>query len=299
MEDVVLSPRARVVAAEDDFRRLFEAVYPRLVRTVLSVVHDQALAESVVQDAFVELHRRWSTVYAYEQPEEWVRRVATRRAQRKAARRPAAERRNEDVKTVMPPVDTGDALVRVLGRARTGRTWRRISGMLAAAAVATVVAVTLPDGRAGGGPPDVDPPEQRLSPRESALDGTWRTEPISFADMADRLREVGLDEWVAPLRRQVRSFDDRRARLVIRDELVSYRLPGRVTEGWGFSHRDGRLFLVSHNAETFNTYALTLHDDGRTMTLELLRPGSFTWAGIPLEVYQTAFYTTASFSRVD
>jgi DNA-directed RNA polymerase specialized sigma24 family protein len=304
MDDVVLSPRARVVAAEDDFRALFEAVYPRLVGTVRSVVHDRAMAEDVVQDAFVELHRQWSSVYADEQPEAWTRRVAVRKAQREAgrgARRPPVVRPDEKVPTAPPPVDTDDALARTLGRVRRARRWRRVTGVAATATVAaTVVAVTLSDGRAGGGPPDIDPPEHWVgSPKESALDGTWRTDPISFGDMADRLREVGLGEWVSPLRRQVRAFDDREARLVIEDELATYRLPGRVAEQWGFSHRDDRVFLIAANAQTFTTYAVTLGDDRRTMTLELLRPGSFTWAGIPLEVYQTAYYTTASFHRVD
>lgn len=299
MDNVVLSPRARAVAAEDDFRRLFEAVYPRLVRAVLPVVEDQARAEDLVRDAFVELHRRWSTVCAYEQPDAWARRVAVHKAERTPARTARAERRHEG-ETDLPPVDTDAALARVLSRARRARTRRWVTGVLATAAAATLVAVTLPDSRAGGGPPDVDPPDQRRSaPRASVLDGTWRSDPVSFADMAHRLREAGLGEWVAALRRQVRPFDDREARLVIQDELVTYQLPGRVTEQWGFSHRDGRLFLVAVNAQTFSTYRASLSDDRRTMTLELLRPGGFTWAGIPLEVYQTAYYTTAPFTRVD
>jgi RNA polymerase sigma-70 factor (ECF subfamily) len=95
MDDVVLSPRARAVASEDDYRRLFEAAYPRLVRTVWFVVHDQAAAEDVAQDAFVELYRHWSRVRTYDRPEAWVRRVAVRKAQReatRAARRPGLER---------------------------------------------------------------------------------------------------------------------------------------------------------------------------------------------------------------
>ena len=91
----MLSPRARAVAAEDDFRDLFVATYPRLVGAVLSVVHDRACSEDAVQDAFIELHRQWSRVYAEEQPDAWVRRVAVRKAQRKAAERPRPEAQDE------------------------------------------------------------------------------------------------------------------------------------------------------------------------------------------------------------
>jgi RNA polymerase sigma-70 factor (ECF subfamily) len=117
MGTVVLLPRARAVAAEDDYRRLFEAVYPRLVRTVWFVVHDQALAEDVVQDAFVELYRHWRTVSGYDRPEAWVRRVAVRKAQReavRAARRPGIERQAApvDLSAAPPDADLPDPALR-------------------------------------------------------------------------------------------------------------------------------------------------------------------------------------------
>ena len=144
MGGVVLSPRARAVAAEDDYRRLFEAAYPRIVRTEVDedrpadlppppprlwfVVHDQALAEDVVQDAFVELYRHWGKVSSYDRPEAWVRRVAVRKAQReavRAARRPRIERQAAlaDPSAAAPDAELPDpelraALVRLSPRQR-------------------------------------------------------------------------------------------------------------------------------------------------------------------------------------
>lgn len=79
--------RVRTHATDDEFRSLFEAAYPSVVRTVWFVVHDRAVAEEVAQDAFVELYRHWRSVASYDQPLLWVRRVAIRKAQREAARR--------------------------------------------------------------------------------------------------------------------------------------------------------------------------------------------------------------------
>jgi RNA polymerase sigma-70 factor, ECF subfamily len=126
MDDVVLSPRARAVASEDDYRRLFEAAYPRLVRTVWFVVHDQAVAEDVAQDAFVELYRHWSKVRTYDRPEAWVRRVAVRKAQReaaRAARRPGLERTAAlvDVSAGAPDATLPDPALRAALTALTPR----------------------------------------------------------------------------------------------------------------------------------------------------------------------------------
>lgn len=118
VDDVLSSPRARAAAAEEDYRRLFEAAYPRLVRTVWFVVHDQAIAEEVAQDAFVELYRHWSRVRSYDRPEAWVRRVGVRKAQREAARsarRPRVERSAAllDVSASAPDAALPDPALRV------------------------------------------------------------------------------------------------------------------------------------------------------------------------------------------
>ncbi len=71
---------------DDDFRALFVASYPTVVRTVHYVVQDRALAEEITQDAFVQLLTHWRKVSTYDRPDLWVRRVAIREAQREHRR---------------------------------------------------------------------------------------------------------------------------------------------------------------------------------------------------------------------
>jgi len=69
-----------------DFGEVFAATYPRLVHILWFVLHDHELAEEIAQEAFIELHRQWRKVGAYDRPDLWVRKVALRQAQREAGR---------------------------------------------------------------------------------------------------------------------------------------------------------------------------------------------------------------------
>ena len=71
---------------EEEFRWLFAAEYPAVVRTVFFVIYDRARAEEIAQDAFVQLLRHWAKVRHYASPEAWVRRIAIRLAIRDARR---------------------------------------------------------------------------------------------------------------------------------------------------------------------------------------------------------------------
>jgi RNA polymerase sigma-70 factor (ECF subfamily) len=74
------------VEAAEDFRWMFAAEYPAVVRTVFLVLHDYSRSEEIAQDAFVQLLRHWKKVRRYEAPDAWVRRVAIRLATRDAKR---------------------------------------------------------------------------------------------------------------------------------------------------------------------------------------------------------------------
>jgi DNA-directed RNA polymerase specialized sigma24 family protein len=86
MMGVMPMSRRRDERLHDEFRDLFSATYPQVVRTVWFVVHDRGIAEEIAQDAFTELYRGWSRLHAYDRPDLWVRRVAIRKAQRDASR---------------------------------------------------------------------------------------------------------------------------------------------------------------------------------------------------------------------
>jgi RNA polymerase sigma-70 factor (ECF subfamily) len=57
------------------FEALYQAEYHSVVGLAYVLFGDQGMAEDLAQDAFVETHRRWSSVRHYDNPGAWVRRV--------------------------------------------------------------------------------------------------------------------------------------------------------------------------------------------------------------------------------
>jgi RNA polymerase sigma-70 factor, ECF subfamily len=109
-----------------DFHDFYRSSYPRLVAQVYAATTDLALAEDVVQEAFVRAASRWSEVRSYHAPEAWVRRVALRLridAVRRARRQAAALTRLGSRPRPQPALDPEDrelveALRRLPGRYR-------------------------------------------------------------------------------------------------------------------------------------------------------------------------------------
>ena len=75
-----------------DYEQFVRREHAQLVRALTLQLGDQALAEQVVQDAFVRARERWDQVRAMASPRGWVYRVALNLA-RSWWRRQAAERR--------------------------------------------------------------------------------------------------------------------------------------------------------------------------------------------------------------
>jgi RNA polymerase sigma factor (sigma-70 family) len=82
-----------------EYEWLFRAAYPSVLRSVYLIMRDRGRAEEVCQDAFIQLHERWSTVSDYERPEAWVRKVAVRMAVRQAGR----DRKRAVLERATPP----------------------------------------------------------------------------------------------------------------------------------------------------------------------------------------------------
>ena len=55
-------PESRTERTTDDFARLYQAQYRRLVQMSYLLLGDQSQAEEVVQDAFANVYQRWSAI---------------------------------------------------------------------------------------------------------------------------------------------------------------------------------------------------------------------------------------------
>ena len=60
-----------------DLEQYYLQAYPRLVSYLVAVHGDREGAEEAAQEAFVKLMSHWSKISRYENPDAWLRRVAT------------------------------------------------------------------------------------------------------------------------------------------------------------------------------------------------------------------------------
>jgi RNA polymerase sigma-70 factor (ECF subfamily) len=61
---------------ETEFDRLYEATYPRILRTLAAMLGDVAAAEDCTQDAFLRAFRSWHTCKRDAPVEAWLHRIA-------------------------------------------------------------------------------------------------------------------------------------------------------------------------------------------------------------------------------
>lgn len=69
-----------VVNADEAVERLYLSHWDQLVRLSVLLVRDQGQAEEIVQDAFVELHRRWSRLEDPDRALPYLRRTVVNRS---------------------------------------------------------------------------------------------------------------------------------------------------------------------------------------------------------------------------
>jgi RNA polymerase sigma factor (sigma-70 family) len=103
----------RVVDASSSFEAFYESEYWAVVRLAAAVTSRWDVAEELVQDAFLALHRRWSQVSAYDAPDAWLRRVVLNRAVSSLRRRTAEARlathlANQPARVVEGPQPTNE-----------------------------------------------------------------------------------------------------------------------------------------------------------------------------------------------
>jgi RNA polymerase sigma-70 factor (ECF subfamily) len=70
----------RTVARVISFEAFYQREYRAMLAIALAMTPGTAVAEDLVQEAFIAAHRRWDRVSQYDNPKAWVRRVLINRA---------------------------------------------------------------------------------------------------------------------------------------------------------------------------------------------------------------------------
>lgn len=104
--------------ADTAVEQLYAAHWRSLVRLGVLLLHDQAAAEDVVQDAFVALHGRWRHLRDPERALAYLRQSVVNRARSLIRHRGVVQRHVATVVAEPPPQPTGDAESRLLTTAR-------------------------------------------------------------------------------------------------------------------------------------------------------------------------------------
>jgi hypothetical protein len=178
--------------------------------------------------------------------------------------------------------------------------------------IASLMLIVVSVGCASDGTPETPPsqapataPSSPSSPGASgdagsALEGTWRTDPVSEADIEATLRDAGLQRWIQRLRElpdAAAPVDSNVFVLEIRDGRwdLYWEADGTAPERLDYDAAyevDGDTVTVSHEGD-FNRYRWSVVGD--TLSLTWLDTTYGGYEGIPEKVFQTAFYMTATF----
>jgi RNA polymerase sigma factor (sigma-70 family) len=89
-----MRPSDHSARQREDFDRLYRAAYPRIFRTLVSMLGDLAAAEDCTQDAFLKAFRAWDAWKQDAPAEAWLHRIAINTAisyQRRQALRGVGE----------------------------------------------------------------------------------------------------------------------------------------------------------------------------------------------------------------
>jgi RNA polymerase sigma-70 factor (sigma-E family) len=80
------------LTADEAVGQLYAAHWRRLVRLSILLVHDQGLAEEIVQDAFIALHGRWARLRAQEAAAAYLRQSVVNRSRSALRHRKVVDR---------------------------------------------------------------------------------------------------------------------------------------------------------------------------------------------------------------
>jgi hypothetical protein len=134
----------------------------------------------------------------------------------------------------------------------------------------------------------------------TALEGTWRTDPITVTDMEGTLSKAGLGKHFARFEQNAPISDDPTALILdVGDDWDLYgqaRSEPRTKIDFDaqFEVR-GDTVVVTHSTGTSNTLRWSVRGD--VLELTWLKGTAPRFRGIPDEAYQRALYMTADFHR--
>lgn len=84
---------------KDELAALYESQWPALVRTATWLLHDQSLAEEVVQDGFIRLAEHWTRLRDPQAAPAWLRTTVVNLSRGRLRRRSLGRRRQEQAST--------------------------------------------------------------------------------------------------------------------------------------------------------------------------------------------------------
>ncbi|MGH3413047.1 MAG: SigE family RNA polymerase sigma factor [Marmoricola sp.] len=91
--------------ADEAVTQLYTGQYARLVRAAVLLLHDQEGAEDVVQDAFCDLHRRWSRLREPERAAAYLHKAVLNRSRSALRHRGVAGRHQQQPSGATPGAD--------------------------------------------------------------------------------------------------------------------------------------------------------------------------------------------------
>jgi RNA polymerase sigma-70 factor (sigma-E family) len=100
------SIRGNTADADAALEQLYAARYTGLVRLAVLLLHDQGLAEDVVQDSFVAMHQRWERIDPDKAP-AYLRQTVVNRSRSALRHRGVVERHQPDPVAPGVPADLG------------------------------------------------------------------------------------------------------------------------------------------------------------------------------------------------
>jgi hypothetical protein len=133
----------------------------------------------------------------------------------------------------------------------------------------------------------------------TSLRGTWRTRPVTVADMANTLRAAGLGETVGGFEQNAPISDAPTSLILdLKDDWDLYGQaqgePRKQIDYDAIFDVEGKTIVVHHSAGS-NTFSWSVRGDVLRLTWLQTTIGSSK--GVPEEAFQRALYMTAAFHR--